>query len=537
MGGVASILRSRDERPAPWEPRLDGVDARVVDPKASNGLSGELNGSTCVVVDGSRPDAIQRVRLARRADPAVQAVIVAEGEDRLRIGREILFAPGLGEVWIVEASQLDAGLLARAGDVTHQRRRHARTRVQVEHALSRLEPLATRRAIVSDAYLASLLDASPDPILSVDAEGRVLSWNPGAEHVLGHSRDRAIGRPLAELLGVQEVEVAPVPTGTVSRSEIVFRRSSGEEGVGELIVVPVEAAGHRVFAVVLHDVTEERRSRELLESQAAELEAQTVEMEIQATSLEEHTRQLELVNEELRERTEEMERAASARSRFYASMSHELRTPLNAILGYNDLVLAELYGPVPEQQRQAIQRAHRAAKHLLELINDVLDLAKIEAGRIELQIETVCFPDLLEDLLDTVSSLASQFGAEIRIEGEGAHCIASDPRRLRQILLNLFSNAVKFGREETITARWRATPEGGLEIDVIDRGPGIGAEHIERIFEEFTQLESTPEGGTGLGLPISRRLALHLGGSLTAISTPGEGSTFRLTLPKEAPVP
>src|SRR5213075_1549637 len=141
----------------------------------------------------------------------------------------------------------------------------------------------------------------------------------------------------------------------------------------------------------------------------------------------------------------------SSRSRFYASMSHELRTPINAVLGYSTLLLENIYGPLNEKQTEGIQRTQRAAKHLLELVNDVLDLSKIEAVKIDLRLQPVSFPTIIEELFVTVRPLADKYGSKLALAFEGAPItIVSDPRRVRQILLNLLSNAIKFGRAKPI---------------------------------------------------------------------------------------
>jgi signal transduction histidine kinase len=246
--------------------------------------------------------------------------------------------------------------------------------------------------------------------------------------------------------------------------------------------------------------------------------------------------QLAALNRELKDRQEELEKAMQARSRFYASMSHELRTPINAVLGYSTLLLENIYGPLNEKQREGIERTHKAAKHLLELVNDVLDLSKIEAGKIDLRLQPVSFPSLIEDLFVTVRPLADQYGSSLKIEHAGDSIrIVSDPRRLRQILLNLLSNAIKFGKGKPIRVALQRRDDNGVVIEVIDEGEGIAPDDQERIFQEFVQLGKTQlTEGTGLGLPISRRLAELLRGSLTLQSEPGRGSTFRLSLPATA---
>jgi signal transduction histidine kinase len=242
------------------------------------------------------------------------------------------------------------------------------------------------------------------------------------------------------------------------------------------------------------------------------------------------------VNDELQRRQYELERAITARSRFYASMSHELRTPINAVLGYSTLMLDGIYGSLNEKQREGLERTHRAAKHLLELVNDVLDLSKIEAGKIELAMQPVQFPSLIEDLFVTVAPFAAENKTELDLSMDGPPVtIVSDPRRVRQVMLNLVSNAIKFGGGKPVSVICRATADGGVQIEVIDSGTGIPDEDLTRIFDEFVQLGQSAQPGTGLGLPISRRLVELLGGRLELESKVGEGSCFRVILPAGAP--
>jgi len=229
------------------------------------------------------------------------------------------------------------------------------------------------------------------------------------------------------------------------------------------------------------------------------------------------------------------ERSERAQGRFYAAMSHELRTPLNAILGYNDLLLAGIYGPLAAAQEDGIARSQRAAHHLLELVSDVLDLSKIEADKVQLERAGVHVPDIIEELFSTLHGMAETRGSTLRLDcASGTPEIETDPRRLRQILLNLLSNAIKFGDGRPVRVCC-APAHGGVRIEVSDEGAGIPPEQHERIFEEFVQLPSATGGGTGLGLPISRRLARLLGGTLTVRSAPGDGSTFTLELPRVMP--
>ncbi|HEX8432265.1 MAG TPA: ATP-binding protein, partial [Longimicrobium sp.] len=275
----------------------------------------------------------------------------------------------------------------------------------------------------------------------------------------------------------------------------------------------------RVFTVIARDVSERKRAEEALRQQALSL-AQTTE-------------QLKQLNEQLQTRQRELEAAMSARSRFYASMSHELRTPINAILGYSSLLLDDIYGPLNEQQARGIDRANKAARHLLELVNDILDLSKIEAGKVDLEIQPATFPDLIQDLFITVRPLADEHGSTLELVPSPEPVkVITDPRRVRQILLNLLSNAIKFGDGKPISVSCSRRDDGGVEVAVADRGRGIAEEDVEKIFDEFVQLHQPDQTqGTGLGLPISRRLAELLEGSLVVESRLGEGSTFRLSLP------
>jgi signal transduction histidine kinase len=239
---------------------------------------------------------------------------------------------------------------------------------------------------------------------------------------------------------------------------------------------------------------------------------------------------------------DELRETSVAKERFFASMSHELRTPLNGILGYQGLVLDGIAGEVPEAARAYLERANRAARTLLRIVDDVLNYAKIEGGRVELNVQPAAVRDLVEDAVSTVAPLASEKGLRLWAEPTADREIQTDADRVRQILVNLLSNAVKFtpsGGEVTVLARELRRRDGnvhGLELRVRDTGPGIAPEDQQRVFLEFEQVRGT-QGGTGLGLPISRKLARVLGGDLTLESRPGEGSTFVLRLPLQAPAP
>ncbi len=388
--------------------------------------------------------------------------------------------------------------------------------------------------VESEARMAEILGSAMDAIIAFDGECRITLFNGAAERMFGAPSAEMIGRSIGELFPEDERDrlvgelcgVAVVPAedggadGEKALHTLVGLRRDGERFPVEASASRLDIGGTRTYTLIARDVSERRRDEEALRTQAL--------------SLEQASRELTAANEALQERQRELERAMTARNRFYASMSHELRTPINAIIGYNTLLLDHSYGPLNERQTHGLQRTHKAAKHLLELVNDVLDLSKIEAGKIELTLQPVNFPVTIEDLFVTVRPLADEHGSalELRWEGE-ARAVVTDPRRVRQILLNLLSNAIKFGEGKPIEVRGAATPEGGVEVAVHDHGDGIDPADLPRIFDEFVQLANSQQlGGTGLGLPISKRLARLLGGDLEVESERGRGSTFRLTLPE-----
>src|SRR6202008_3470590 len=244
--------------------------------------------------------------------------------------------------------------------------------------------------------------------------------------------------------------------------------------------------------------------------------------------------------DEIQDKSRQLQLASENKSQFVASMSHELRTPLNAIIGLTEMMVSNAQRFGTEKAQEPLRRVHRAGTHLLGLINQVLDLSKIEAGKLELSPETVNLAPLLEDVIGTARQLAEQNKNRLILEAqENLGQLTVDPMRLRQILLNLLSNACKFtkGGEVKLGVKRVVDGRNWIEIAVADTGIGMTPEQQAKLFEEFTQADSTTArqyGGTGLGLAITRKLARMMEGDVTVTSEPGKGSVFTVRLPAGA---
>jgi signal transduction histidine kinase len=229
--------------------------------------------------------------------------------------------------------------------------------------------------------------------------------------------------------------------------------------------------------------------------------------------------------------------ASEHKSQFVSSMSHELRTPLNAIIGLTEMMVKNAARFGTEKAQEPLQRVNRAGTHLLGLINQVLDLSKIEAGRLELNPQTVQLGTLINEVIGTAGQLVEQNKNRLVVDAqENLGALTVDPMRLRQILLNLLSNACKFTKEGEVRLRARRVANGRdwIELAVADTGIGMTPEQQAKLFEEFSQADATTAqnfGGTGLGLAITRKLARMMGGDVTVTSEPGKGSVFTVRLP------
>jgi signal transduction histidine kinase len=280
---------------------------------------------------------------------------------------------------------------------------------------------------------------------------------------------------------------------------------------------------------ILHDLTEaleKGRLYEQLKEASAELERK----------VQEATAELADQNELLRRQHIALEQASALKSQFLANMSHEFRTPLNAILGYTHMLLNEVSGPVSEPQRKSLVRIDSNSRHLLALINDILDITRIEAGRMPLNVTAFRVPDLVHEVMSELEPIIRRSNLEVRAKmGRALPALKTDRQKVKQIVLNLLSNALKFTPAGSVTIRAAYDGAGRMmSIAVADTGVGIPTADQAKVFEDFRQLDSSPArgyGGTGLGLSICRRLAQMLGGTIELSSEVGAGSTFVLKLP------
>jgi PAS domain S-box-containing protein len=382
-----------------------------------------------------------------------------------------------------------------------------------------------------------IIDSVADPILVTDQEGDIVLMNEPAERLFdlpAQARDsverhvRANGAHLTSF-------VSNVLTRT---GEQRYRGEIQLTNPGTGRPLPVEAVAGTILSeqgelmwvvTILHDLTEAIEKQILFEqvNQAA------TELELK---VQEATAELAAQNELLRRQHIALEQASALKSQFLANMSHEFRTPLNAILGYTHMLLHGVTGPVSDQQRKSLTRIDSNSRHLLALINDILDITRIEAGRMPLNLSSFGIPELLTEVMAELEPIIRKSNLKVtsriakRLRG-----IRSDRQKVKQIVLNLLSNALKFtpAGSVVISATYDE-PRNLVAIAVEDSGIGIPEADQTRVFEDFNQLDTSPArgfGGTGLGLSICRRLAQMLGGTIELDSEEGQGSTFTLKLP------
>jgi protein-histidine pros-kinase len=393
--------------------------------------------------------------------------------------------------------QSDRGSRALAEEV---RRLNARLEERVAERTSQLQE--------SQEQLRAATETANDAIVSADAAGNIINFNQGASRSFGYPFDEVIGKSLTLLMPARfhEAHLAGMKrylaTGearVIGRTAVLTgRRKDGSEFPMELSLASWQSRGMAYFTAIIRDITEANRFAETLKSKNVELE-----------------------------------NANLSKDRFLASMSHELRTPLNAIIGFTGTLLMKLPGPLNADQERQLKTVQGSGRHLLSLINELLDLAKIEAGKVDLRLEATMCRTLVEEVVASLRPQAEAKGLQFDLmASKDELSVHTDQRVLSQIILNLANNAIKFTQAGSVLIHLRPHGEE-IEIAVSDTGVGIRPEDQVKLFGAFSQVNdasrSMPEG-TGLGLHLSRKLAGLLGGRITLQSEYGKGSTFTLTL-------
>ncbi len=365
----------------------------------------------------------------------------------------------------------------------------------------------------SERRVREVIDRSLDAFVSVDSRLRIIDWNPAAEQVFGWSREEAIGRDLPDLLVPQRhrrIYRAAIrgylrrkrPNYFEQRMEVTALHRNGSEFPIELTASAQQLDSEVAFNAFVRDITARRQ----MESQ-------------------------------LREAKEIAEAASRTKTEFLANMSHELRTPLNAIIGFSEMMANKTLGPISERYAEYARDINESGAHLLSVINDILDVTRVEAGRITLQRERLDLHALTESCFKLLAPKARL--AEVRLVNDippDAPALLADGQRMRQILLNLVGNAIKFSRPDTAVRVNAAVDAQGYRLQVIDQGVGIPEAHLERVFEPFTQADDglgRSHDGAGLGLALVQRfVALH-GGSVRLANRDGGGVTAATLFPAD----
>jgi PAS domain S-box-containing protein len=357
------------------------------------------------------------------------------------------------------------------------------------------------------------MESAPDATVIVGADGRIVFANAQVERFFQYAREELIGQPIEMLVPDRfrkrhihhrgDYAREPRVRGMGVGLDLHGRRKDGTEFPVEISLSPIRVGSDLFVVSAIRDVTERKA-----------------------------------VERELHEKNLALEEANSSKDRFLATMSHELRTPLNAIIGFTGTLLMKLPGPLTAEQEQQLKIVQSSARHLLSLINDILDLAKVESGKVELSFEPVSIPSVVAEVADSMRSFAHQKKLTLDLPaGKADLVVISDRRALRQIIINLVNNAIKYTERGGVLIDLEAHKTGGRShatVTVTDTGIGIRKEDQNRLFQAFEQLDPSSTRrfeGAGLGLYLSHKLATLIGGSLSFESEYGSGSTFMLTIP------
>jgi PAS domain S-box-containing protein len=402
-----------------------------------------------------------------------------------------------------------------------------------------------------------LLDGEPCGFLSFADDGTMRVANRTLLDILGYAREEVIGKHVESILAVgsrifYQTHFFPLLRlhGRADEIFLLLRNKQGTDVAVLANAIRRERSGEPITDAVLLQLVERRKFEDaLLEAKRAaeqatmaanahrrEVETANAQLERQAVELEMSQEQLEQQATELDRQRAIAEEANHAKSAFLAMMSHELRTPLNAIGGYVQLLEMGVHGPVTPAQIDALARVTRSQQHLLRLINDLLNLARIESGRVDYDLQAISLDDVVQTTLPMIEPQLATRGLRYELNVPPALKAQADREKIEQILLNLLSNASKFtlpGGCITVEANVAPDSDEHVELKVSDTGVGIPGNRLDEVFEPFVQVESSHAArvdGSGLGLSISREMARGMGGDISAESTLGVGSTFTIRL-------
>jgi PAS domain S-box-containing protein len=444
-----------------------------------------------------------------------------EGSDLLF---EVLSVP-------VEHGSGETGVISVLRDITDLR--HAVAEVEVQYNRSRI---AEHDAREERDRLNVILENVSDPILVTDARTNIVLMNPEADRLFVVDENSG-GAQARNQIQANDTRFTTLISNFLLRPELrqIERMTVVDPESGRHF--PVEVASSKILnqrgeptaiVSVVHDLTHAEENERL----ARELQQLNDQLE---DRIRRATVELEERNRRLEWQSFELQKASRLKSEFLANMSHELRTPINVILGYTSLMRERIYGELTGQQDEALLKTYQTSQHLLDLINDILDLSKIEAGKMPLHVERVLVDEVIEELSESLQpmlrSKSLSYHANIASD---LPPIRTDRTKLKQVLLNLLSNGIKFTQQGSVSVAASGCGPDTVRITVADTGIGIPAEHIDAIFEDFRQIDQSHTreyGGTGLGLSITKKLLTLLGGTVTVESKWGEGTRFIIDLP------